>query len=71
MLSKADNSATFAVVAALVLFFIGGILTTVVPPLVDKSWARPFENNDPSQRPHRKAAALKRTTIARPRHLRA
>ena len=23
------------------LFFIGGLLTTVVPPLVDKSWARP------------------------------
>ncbi len=25
-------------VAALALFFIGGLLTTVVPPLVDKSW---------------------------------
>ena len=41
MLSKADNSFSFAIVAALVLFFIGGLLTTVVPPLVDKSWARP------------------------------
>ena len=41
MLRKADNSATFAVIAALVLFFIGGILTTVVPPMVDKSWMRP------------------------------
>jgi cytochrome c oxidase cbb3-type subunit 2 len=41
MLSKADNSAAFAVVAALALFFIGGLLTTVVPPMVDKSWSRP------------------------------
>ena len=41
MLRKADNNAAFAVVAALGLFFIGGILTTVVPPLVDKSWSRP------------------------------
>ena len=41
MLRKADNSAAFAVVAALVHFFIGGVLTTVVPPLVDKSWSRP------------------------------
>ena len=49
MLRKADNSASFAVVAALVLFFIGGVLTTIVPPLVDKSWARPFENQDPSK----------------------
>ena len=51
MLEKADNSATFAVIAALVLFFIGGILTTVVPPLVDKSWGRPFENHDPRRAP--------------------
>ncbi|HEY2016494.1 MAG TPA: cbb3-type cytochrome c oxidase subunit II [Bryobacteraceae bacterium] len=41
MLAKADNSFSFAIVAALGLFFIGGILTTVVPPLVDKSWSRP------------------------------
>ena len=51
MLSKADNSFSFAIVAALALFFIGGILTTVVPPLVDKSWGRPFENHDPSKGP--------------------
>ena len=41
MLSRADRSAGFAVAAALGLFFIGGVLTTVVPPLVDKSWSRP------------------------------
>ena len=41
MLSKADNSAAWAVGGALVLFFIGGLLTTIVPPMVDKSWGRP------------------------------
>jgi len=51
MLSKADRSASFAVAAALGLFFIGGLITTVVPPLVDKSWGRPFENHDPSKGP--------------------
>jgi cytochrome c oxidase cbb3-type subunit 2 len=51
MLHKADNNAGFAVAASLVLFFIGGILTTVVPPLVDTTWARPFENSDPSKGP--------------------
>jgi cbb3-type cytochrome oxidase cytochrome c subunit len=51
MLSKADRSAGFAVAAALMLFFVGGLITTVVPPLVDKSWGRPFENHDPSKGP--------------------
>ena len=37
MLRKADNSAVFAIAAALVLFFIGGTLTTVVPPLVERA----------------------------------
>ena len=42
MLEKPIRSATWAVVLALVMFFIGGLLTTVVPPLVDKSsGARP------------------------------
>src|SRR3954468_7023067 len=41
MFSKAANSFGFAIVAALVLFFIGGLLTRVVPPLVDKSGSRP------------------------------
>ena len=49
MFSKADHSAAFAVAASLVLFFIGGLVTTVAPPLVDKSWARPFENHDPAR----------------------
>jgi len=58
MLSKADYSASFAVVAALVLFFIGGILTTVVPPLVDRTWGRPFENSNPAKGPTGKLLPL-------------
>jgi cbb3-type cytochrome c oxidase subunit II len=46
MLQKTDKNAVYFVAAALMLFFIGGILTTVVPPLIDKSWAKPFENSD-------------------------
>jgi len=51
MLRKTDKSAMIFVIAALVFFFVGGLLTTVVPPLVDKSWSRPFENHDASQGP--------------------
>jgi cytochrome c oxidase cbb3-type subunit 2 len=58
MLGKADRSAGFAVAAALGLFFIGGLITTVVPPLVDKSWGRPFENHDPSKGPTGKLRQL-------------
>ena len=32
MLNKADSSAAWAIGGALVLFFIGGLITTVVPP---------------------------------------
>ncbi|MEQ1948243.1 MAG: cbb3-type cytochrome c oxidase subunit II [Bryobacteraceae bacterium] len=51
MLGKADTSAIWALGGALGLFAIGGILTTVAPPLIDTTWARPFENNDPSKGP--------------------
>jgi len=51
MLRETDKSAMIFVIAALVFFFVGGLLTTVVPPLVDKSWSRPFENRDASQGP--------------------
>jgi len=51
MLEKTDKSAVGFVVAALIFFFIGGLLTTAAPPLVDKSWAQPFDNNDPSKGP--------------------
>jgi cytochrome c oxidase cbb3-type subunit II len=57
MLRKADSNFAFAVGAALVFFFIGGTLTTVVPPLVDKSWSKPFENSDPSKGPTGKLVA--------------
>lgn len=51
MLGKTDMSAPLFVVAALVFFLIGGLMTTVVPPLVDASWSKPFENHDPSKGP--------------------
>jgi cytochrome c oxidase cbb3-type subunit 2 len=51
MLRKADTSAVAFVVGALALFFIGGLLTTVVPPLVDSTWMKPFANDDPSKGP--------------------
>jgi cbb3-type cytochrome c oxidase subunit II len=57
MLRKADSNFAFAIGAALVFFFIGGILTTVVPPLVDKSWSKPFENGDPTKGPTGKLVA--------------
>jgi cytochrome c oxidase cbb3-type subunit 2 len=61
MLTKTDKNAPLFVVAALVLFFIGGLLTTVVPPIVDKSWSKPFENSDPSKGPVGKL--VKRTDV--------
>ncbi|MEQ1884786.1 MAG: cbb3-type cytochrome c oxidase subunit II [Bryobacteraceae bacterium] len=51
MLGKADTSAIWAFAGALGLFAIGGLLTTVAPPLIDTSWAKPFENNDPAKGP--------------------
>lgn len=51
MLHKADDNFGFAIAAALGLFAVGAILTTVIPPMVDTSWAKPFENNDPSKGP--------------------
>lgn len=51
MLNRIDIDAKVFVGAALVMFFIGRTLTTVVPPLVDTSWGKPFENNDPSKGP--------------------
>lgn len=58
MLQKADYNAAFFVAAALILFFIGGLLTTVVPPLLDQSWTKPFENNDPANGPTGKLKPL-------------
>ena len=51
MLKKTDSNAMLFVGAALGLFFIGGLLTTVAPPLLDKSWSQPFANSDPSKGP--------------------
>lgn len=58
MLHKADYNALFFVAAALVLFFTGGLLTTVAPPLIDQSWTTPFENNDPGKGPTGKLVKL-------------
>ena len=41
MLKKVDKSSALFVVAAVVFFWIGGLLTTVAPPMLDKSWAKP------------------------------
>jgi cytochrome c oxidase cbb3-type subunit 2 len=41
MLSKLDRNSGLFIVAAVVFFWIGGILTTAAPPMLDKSWARP------------------------------
>jgi len=40
-LEKIDKSSVLFVVAAVVFFWIGGLLTTLAPPLLDKSWAKP------------------------------
>jgi len=58
MLRKADTSAAWAVGASLVLFAFGAILTTVVPPMIDKSWSRPFENADATKGPTGKLVQL-------------
>lgn len=42
MLSKIDKSSALFVAAAVAFFWIGGILTTAAPPLLDKSWVRPL-----------------------------
>lgn len=49
MLNKTDKSAPLFIVFSLLLFFIGGVLTTIAPPLIDKSWDKPFENDDSSK----------------------
>jgi len=40
-LEKIDKSSVLFVVAAVVFFWIGGLLTTLAPPMLDKSWAKP------------------------------
>jgi cytochrome c oxidase cbb3-type subunit 2 len=57
MLGKTDKNAMGFVAAALGLSFFGGLLTTVAPPLIDKTWNRPFENHDPAKGPTGKLVA--------------
>src|SRR3954468_16517119 len=42
MLKKIDKSSLLFAVAAVVFFWIGGLLTTLAPPMLDKSWAKPL-----------------------------
>jgi cytochrome c oxidase cbb3-type subunit 2 len=41
MFNKVDKSSALFVVAAVVFFWIGGLLTTLAPPMLDASWAKP------------------------------
>ncbi len=41
MLKKIDTSTALFMAGAVLFFWIGGLLTTAVPPLVDSSWAKP------------------------------
>jgi cytochrome c oxidase cbb3-type subunit 2 len=68
MLSKIDKSSALFVTAAVVFFWIGGILTTAAPPLLDKSWARPL----PELKDYdalAKAGAAEAAKIVRGRHI--
>jgi cytochrome c oxidase cbb3-type subunit 2 len=58
MLGKTDKSSTLFAAFAVLFFMIGGLLTTVAPPLIDKSWGKPFENTDPSKGPTGKLVRL-------------
>jgi cbb3-type cytochrome c oxidase subunit II len=42
MLKKIDKSSALFVVGAVVFFWIGGLITTLAPPMLDKSWAKPL-----------------------------
>lgn len=41
MIGKIDKSSTLFVVAAVLFFAVGGLLTTLAPPFLDESWAKP------------------------------
>jgi cbb3-type cytochrome c oxidase subunit II len=51
MFRKSDKDASIFAVLATIFFLIGGSMTTIVPPLVDRSWGKPFENADPAKGP--------------------
>jgi cytochrome c oxidase cbb3-type subunit 2 len=41
MISKIDKNSGLFVAGAVAFFLVGGLLTTVVPPMLDKSWVKP------------------------------
>src|SRR5262245_8405065 len=51
MIGKSDRNATWFMVLAVIFFLVRGTLTTAVPPLVDRSWGKAFDNSDPSKGP--------------------
>ncbi|MBL8214125.1 MAG: cbb3-type cytochrome c oxidase subunit II [Bryobacterales bacterium] len=58
MIPNSDKSTPIFAAASVVFFMIGGLLTTVVPPMVDTTWGRPFENSDPAKGPTGKLQPL-------------
>ena len=58
MIPNADKSTPIFAAASVVFFMIGGLLTTVVPPMVDTTWGKPFENSDPAKGPTGKLQPL-------------
>lgn len=46
MKRQADTNFPWAVTLTLAVFLIGGSTIAVVPPLLDRTWAQPFENAD-------------------------
>ena len=61
MFGNAEKNAMLFVIAAVVLFLIGGLLTTLVPPLIDTSWGRGADDTDAvkSSRRYRSQRRLK------------
>jgi cytochrome c oxidase cbb3-type subunit II len=51
MFRKSDKDASIFAGLAVFFFLIGGSLTTIVPPLIDRSWGKPFENTDAAKGP--------------------
>jgi cbb3-type cytochrome c oxidase subunit II len=47
MFHKAEKSGALFFIIATVFFFIGGILTTILPAIIEKSWSKPVATLQP------------------------
>ena len=47
MLAKTENNAGLFFVVATAFFMVGGLLTTVLPAVIEKSWRTPVEGEQP------------------------